>query len=66
MLIALDTNVIQEVYLMRSPRFQILFDYAARTESKFLLSRMVLDELARTSWCPFACAKCSPACARCS
>lgn len=44
--VVLDTNVIQEDFLMRSGRFQILFDYVKRTQSGFLLPQIVLDELA--------------------
>ena len=44
--VVLDTNVIQEDFLMRSGRFQILFDYVKRTQSGFLLPQIVLEELA--------------------
>ena len=44
-LVVLDTNVIQEDFLMRSPRFEILFDYVKRTRSDFLLPQIVADEL---------------------
>jgi predicted nucleic acid-binding protein len=43
--IVLDTNVIQEDFLMRSGRFAVLFDYAKKSESKFSLIQVVLDEL---------------------
>jgi hypothetical protein len=46
MRIILDTNVIQEDFLMRSGRFEILFDYSAKTQSTFVLPRIVHDELA--------------------
>jgi hypothetical protein len=46
MRIILDTNIIQEDFLMKSGRFAVLFDYAARTQSTFILPRIVHDELA--------------------
>jgi hypothetical protein len=46
MIIVLDTNVIQEDFLMRSSRFAILFDYASKTQSSFAIPRIVHDELA--------------------
>jgi predicted nucleic acid-binding protein len=46
MLIVLDTNIIQSDLLIRKSGFQILLDYAARTESRVILPRIVLEELA--------------------
>lgn len=43
--IVLDTNVIQEDFLMRSGRFTVLFDYAKKSESQFALTQLVHDEL---------------------
>lgn len=45
MIIVLDTNIYQEDYFLRSPRFTILLDYARRTHSRIALPRLVLDEL---------------------
>lgn len=45
MIIILDTNVIQSDYYMNSGRFAILFDYVQKTKSKFVLPKIVIDEL---------------------
>jgi predicted nucleic acid-binding protein len=45
MLIVLDTNVLQEDFLMASGRFRVLLDYAERTQATFVLPRIVVDEL---------------------
>jgi hypothetical protein len=45
LLIVLDTNVIQEDFLMRSGRIEIVLNYAQRTEATFLLPRIVHDEI---------------------
>lgn len=45
MLIILDTNIFQEDYSLNSGRFQVLLEYAARTEATFILPRIVHDEL---------------------
>jgi hypothetical protein len=44
-ILVLDTNIIYEDFLMRSARFAIIRDFAARTESVFLMPRIVFDEL---------------------
>lgn len=44
--IILDTNVIQEDFLMKSGRFELLLDYARKTDSQVILPRLVLEELA--------------------
>lgn len=46
MLIVLDTNVLQEDFLMTSGRFRVLLEYAERTQATFLLPRIVVEELA--------------------
>src|SRR5688572_14829792 len=45
MIIVLDTNVIQEDFLMRSGRFAVLLDYATKSGSKFALTQLVFEEL---------------------
>jgi hypothetical protein len=45
MLIVLDTNVLQEDFLMTSGRFRVLLEYAERTQATFVLPRIVVDEL---------------------
>jgi hypothetical protein len=46
MLIVLDTNIFVDDYMMRSSRFSMLLDYARKTETKIVLSKIVVDELA--------------------
>ena len=46
MFIVLDTNVIQEDFLIQSGRADIVLNYAHRTESTFLLPRIVHEEIA--------------------
>lgn len=43
--IILDSNIITADFLMRYDRFEILFDYVRRTQSKLILTRIVIDEL---------------------
>ncbi len=45
MLIFLDTNIVQEDFLLRSGRFKVLLDYAQKTASHFVLPQIVHDEL---------------------
>lgn len=45
MIIILDTNILQEDYRLRSGRMQVLLEYAERTHSRFLLPRIVEQEL---------------------
>jgi predicted nucleic acid-binding protein len=45
MKVVLDTNVIQEDYLMKSGRFTVLLDYVKRTESTVVLPQIVYEEL---------------------
>ena len=47
MIIVLDTNVIHSDFLMKSVRFEILFDYVQKTHSKFIIPKIVW-ELAAT------------------
>ncbi len=48
MIIVLDTNVIHSDFLMKSVRFEILFDYVQKTHSKFIIPKIVYEELAAT------------------
>lgn len=43
--IILDTNIIQEDFLMKSVRFDILIDYSKKTKNKIVIPEIVLDEL---------------------
>ncbi|MGZ4864491.1 MAG: PIN domain-containing protein [Halobacteriota archaeon] len=48
MIIVLDTNVIHSDFLMESGKFEILFDYVQKSQSKFVMPKVVYDELAAT------------------
>lgn len=48
MIIVLDTNVVHNDFLMKSGRFVILFDYVEKTQSTFIMPKIVYDELAAT------------------
>jgi hypothetical protein len=48
MIIVLDTNVIHSDFRMESGKFEILFDYAQKTHSMFIMPKLVYDELAAT------------------
>jgi hypothetical protein len=45
MLIVLDTNVIQEDFLLRSGRVAIVLDFALKTQATFVMPQIVRDEL---------------------
>ncbi|MFA6403588.1 MAG: PIN domain-containing protein [Salinivirgaceae bacterium] len=42
--IAIDTNIIRGDFFFKSKEFEILFDYLKKTESKFIISEVVLQE----------------------
>jgi predicted nucleic acid-binding protein len=48
MIIALDTNILHDDFLMKSGRFAVLLDYVQKTQSKIILPKIVYDELAAT------------------
>ena len=48
MIIVLDTNILFGDFPMKSGRFAILFDYVQKTQSKFIMPKVVCDELAST------------------
>ncbi len=45
MILILDTNVIRADWMMKSGKFEIILDFATKTRSQFVLTRIVNDEL---------------------
>lgn len=45
MIIVLDTNIIQGDFLLKSGKTVVLLDYVSKTQSKFVMPKIVYDEL---------------------